>query len=129
MLEFKETVALPEWDNLSINEHLTNKEMDQYTNLPQDYVINKMLGYANNIQGEMETNCQLIYEKLFCNEELNENKMKEEIKNWVLLLQVDSNDTTAGMTWGDFGRLYFWIKKEDLKNKNFDKVWVILQCY
>ena len=25
--------------------------------------------------------------------------------------------------------IYFWIKKENLKNKNFDNVWLILQFY
>ncbi|KMV74442.1 hypothetical protein FSCG_02162 [Fusobacterium vincentii 4_1_13] len=29
---------------------------------------------------------------------------------------------------GDCGYIYFWIKKEDLKSKNFDNVWLILQC-
>ena len=30
---------------------------------------------------------------------------------------------------GDCGKIYFNIRKEDLKNRNFDNVWLILQCY
>ena len=30
--------------------------------------------------------------------------------------------------WGDAGTLYFWIRKDDLKNKRFDKCWFISQC-
>lgn len=29
---------------------------------------------------------------------------------------------------GDCGHIYFWIRKQDLKERNFDKVWLILQC-
>ena len=29
---------------------------------------------------------------------------------------------------GDCGHLYFWIRKQDLQNRDFDHVWMILQC-
>jgi uncharacterized protein YwqG len=31
--------------------------------------------------------------------------------------------------WGDGGRLYFWIREQDLAVNNFDKTWLVLQCY
>jgi uncharacterized protein YwqG len=76
--------------------------------------------------------------------------------DWRLLLQLDSDwntetliqATTVGkaqteflapcslpsdeifeMMWGDSGRLYFWIRKQDLEAKVFDKTWTVLQCY
>ena len=49
------------------------------------------------------------------------------MKDWRLLLQIDS-DENCEMMWGDVGRIYFWIKTEDLKNRDFEKVWLILQC-
>ncbi len=32
------------------------------------------------------------------------------------------------MMWGDLGRLYVMIHKDDLRHRRFDKVWQILQC-
>ena len=29
---------------------------------------------------------------------------------------------------GDVGNLYFYIRKQDLAERNFDKVWLVLQC-
>ncbi|MCD2347047.1 DUF1963 domain-containing protein [Clostridium guangxiense] len=29
---------------------------------------------------------------------------------------------------GDCGEIYFYIRKADLKDKNFENVWLILQC-
>jgi uncharacterized protein YwqG len=34
----------------------------------------------------------------------------------------------AGMMWGDVGRLYYWIKHEDLKAARWELSWLILQC-
>jgi uncharacterized protein YwqG len=46
---------------------------------------------------------------------------------WRLLLQVDS-DEDRGMYWGDVGRIYYWIREEDLRRGAFDAAWLILQC-
>lgn len=42
------------------------------------------------------------------------------------LIQGDMN--LQNMMWGDVGRIYFWIREQDLKNFDFDKTWLILQC-
>ncbi len=132
-LDIKTTVGLPSWENEFVQKNLSEKEIDQYLNLPQDYAINKMLGYANNIQNEMELECQLVTNGLYCGDPSGYNDPKAKglekgTKDWILLLQIDSEDEKTGMMWGDVGRLYFWIKKEDLKNKDFNKTWMILQC-
>jgi uncharacterized protein YwqG len=95
--------------------------------------INKMLGYADTIQGDMELECELVTNGLYCGDPsgYNDPRAKELEPNavdWRLLLQVDSNEDENGMMWGDVGRLYFWIKEHHLLAKNFDKSWVILQC-
>jgi len=132
-LDIKTTVGLPSWENDFVQKNLSEKEIDQYLNLPQDYRINKMLGYANNIQSEMELDCQLVTNGLYCGDPSGYNDPKAKdlekgAKDWILLLQIDSEDEKTGMMWGDVGRLYFWIKKDDLKNKDFTKTWMILQC-
>lgn len=46
---------------------------------------------------------------------------------WRLLLQLDSDDDLDWM-WGDVGRIYFWIRDEDLQARRFEDTWCILQC-
>jgi hypothetical protein len=46
---------------------------------------------------------------------------------WQLVLQIDS-DPDAGMQWGDAGRVYVCIRKEDLAACRFERCWTILQC-
>jgi uncharacterized protein YwqG len=98
-----------------------------------DETTNKIFGYANNIQGEMELECELVTHGLYCGDATGYNSpqakaLEPNAKNWLLLLQIDTNDE-IDMMWGDTGRIYFWIKKEDLINQRFDKAWFCLQCY
>jgi hypothetical protein len=48
--------------------------------------------------------------------------------NWRLLLQVDSENNTD-ISWGDSGRLYFLIHKDDLRERRFEKTFVTMQCH
>jgi uncharacterized protein YwqG len=52
-------------------------------------------------------------------------KLEAGKSEWMLLLQIDSDDD-AKMMWGDTGMLYFWIRKNDLKKLRFDHVWLIV---
>jgi uncharacterized protein YwqG len=53
----------------------------------------------------------------------------ERSKTWELLLQVDTQDELNGMIWGDCGKIYYMIRKEDLAIRKWDRVWFCLQCY
>lgn len=95
-------------------------------------LINKMLGYANAIQNEMELQCEMVANGLYLGtSEAYQDPRRAEFEarssQWRLLLQVDSNDE-CGMLWGDVGRIYFWIRESDLLAKQFDKCWLIYQC-
>ncbi|GAA1564430.1 hypothetical protein GCM10009827_102520 [Dactylosporangium maewongense] len=48
--------------------------------------------------------------------------------DWVLLLQVDSDNVTGWM-WGDVGRLYYWIRRQDLVAGEFGRVRGVVQCH
>ncbi len=54
----------------------------------------------------------------------------EGAKDWILLLQVDTDDDSdgPGWMWGDCGRIYFWIRRQDLAARRFDRAWTVLQC-
>ena len=132
-LSFQSSVSLPNWEQDYVSKKLNKVESDKYLDITEEIVeSNKILGHADNIQGPMELECELVTNGLYCGDATGYNhpKAKQLEKNadtWTLLFQVDSNDE-AGMMWGDMGMLYFWIKIEDLKNKKFDKCWLISQC-
>ena len=59
-----------------------------------------------------------------------EEEFKKASKDWILLFQMDTIETDDyELMFGDSGHIYFWIRKEDLANKNFENIWLILQCY
>jgi len=133
-IEAKQEISLPSYGyGLDEEMSFTDDEADiYYDKIYEDGNINKLLGYSDNIQGEMELECELETNGLFCGDpsgydDPRAKKLEPNAKNWRLLLQIDSNDANE-MMWGDCGRLYFWIKKEDLINKQFDRAWISLQC-
>tara|TARA_Y100001933_G_C18929413_1_gene534666 strand:+ start:71 stop:967 length:897 start_codon:yes stop_codon:yes gene_type:complete len=89
-------------------------------------------GHALTMQNAMELECQLVTNGIYCGDELSaeDQKRAEELsdgaKDWVLLLQLDTDDP-PGWMWSDMGMLYFWIRKQDLAARDFSKVWCVLQ--
>jgi uncharacterized protein YwqG len=140
-LEFMEWSTLPAWDSDESSWlDLDDEESDAYAEMLDELygglgTQHWLLGHPNNIQGDMRTSCEMLsqgkkpgpYESAgdFLAETL---KYHESAMKWVLLFQLDTDDD-AGMMWGDCGRLYFWIREEDLKNRRFENVWMQLQCY
>lgn len=135
-VSFKSEISVPYAYIGSLD--LTEEEQDAYTELcerlmGEEQMINKLLGYPDQIQGDMQLECQLVSNGLYCGdssgyESPKRAELEKYAKDWRLLLQIDS-DENVQMMWGDAGRLYFWIKEEDLRLKEFDKTWMVLQCY
>jgi uncharacterized protein YwqG len=89
-------------------------------------------GYPDVIQGDPKLEAQLASRGLDCGDPSGYSKGAERgwdvgAGEWELLLQVDSEEA-AGMVWGDMGRLYFLIHRDDLRQRKFEKVWMVLQC-
>lgn len=101
-----------------------------------DLERHKLLGYANLIQDEMLTECECTSRGMNRNTENYYNApidAKEDINksatDWILLFQMASiTDNDFELMFGDLGNLYFYIRKQDLKEHNFDKVWLVSQC-
>jgi uncharacterized protein YwqG len=92
----------------------------------------KLLGYPEPIQDAMELECAMVTNGVYMGDANgNQHPRFKELDatkyDWRLLLQLDS-DEAAHMMWGDAGRLYFWIRDQDLRDRRFDKAWMILQC-
>ena len=105
------------------NEHI--ESLESYT---------KLLGYPDVIQNSMEEECAAVTRGFNMGGIGYPKKYKEEIKkaskDWILLFQMDTLETSDyELMFGDSGHIYFWIKKEDLANRNFENIWLILQCF
>lgn len=95
--------------------------------------VHRLLGHPEPVQGDMYTECQLVAHGLYCGDSRHADDprvpaLRPGALSWRLLLQVDTEDVDA-MMWGDAGRLYFWIREDDLAAGNFDATWVILQSH
>ena len=48
----------------------------------------------------------------------------------MLLFQLDTVELgDFELMFGDCGHIYFYITKEDLAARRFDRIWLVLQCY
>ncbi len=97
----------------------------------------KLLGYPDLIQGPMEEECEMIARGHFCGDpegyakvsEKEKEDIKRKAKDWRLLFQMGTVSTEGyELMFGDCGHIYFWIRKEDLLARRFDRIWLILQC-
>ncbi len=90
-------------------------------------------GYPYPVQNDtMELECQVVSHGVFGGDssgyqDPRDAHLAANAKEWKLLLQLDSDDETS-MMWGDVGKLYFWIRSSDLAERDFSRVWMILQC-
>ena len=82
--------------------------------------------------------CERVSRGLYCGDAESYENTPDEVKadiarragDWLLLLQL-STVTKGDFEWmfGDCGMLYFYIRKDDLAAKRFDKMQFSLQCY
>jgi len=137
-LSFFTKLTLPDGDTPALEPlDLTSAEQDAYYTLTHEEPAepgdgHQVLGHARPLQNAMELECQLVTHDIHCGDPGGyEDPRAEELRpgaaDWTLLLQLDS-DEPAGMMWGDLGRLYFWIRGDDLAQRAFERTWTILQC-
>lgn len=95
----------------------------------------KLLGNPDVLQGRMEEECEGVTRGYYLGRgwqdvpEQEREEIWEKGKDWMLLFQVGTIDGYDDeYRWEYQGNLYFWIKKQDLKMRNFENVWLILQC-
>ena len=70
---------------------------------PETMTIHRLLGHADLIQSDERPDA-----------------------TWRLLVQV-SSDPELDLEWGDWGKLYVWIRTEDLRTGRFDRVYGEIQ--
>jgi len=101
----------------------------------------RLLGYPFNLRGDVLIESYLASvgrdqgELIQANREVRRgdlsrlNELEHAAADWRLLLQVDSNDE-AGMDWeAGSGLIYYCIRQDDLRNRNFNNVQVVAQAH
>ena len=107
--------------------------------LGMDYPDNRsqLLGWPDIIQNNMTLECALIERGYYLGGSWEKIPLEERdalrgpsAQEWQLLFQLDTVEhEDFELMFGDCGRIYFYIRKEDLAQRRFDRVWLILQCY
>ena len=150
-INFKSNISLPSYEDFfnlvedkeELKDITENEFYDiyhsAYDELSKKYLVPiekyiKLLAYPDVIQNSMEEECAAVARGFNMGGIGYPKKYKEEIKkaskDWILLFQMDTVESdNYELMFGDCGHIYFWIKKEDLANKNFENIWLILQCY
>jgi hypothetical protein len=98
---------------------------------PNDTRQHRVGGYPNEIQDEqIPLLCEHALQGLPPPEHQLEvtPDLERAANTWRLLLQVDS-DPALGMNWGDGGRLYVFVRKDDAMAADFSKVVSLWQTY
>lgn len=99
----------------------------------------QLLGWPDVVQNSMYKECDLVTEGYYLGSREGWSKIPKDIRQraeetardrWMLLLQLDTVECgDFELMFGDCGHIYFYITREDLAVRRFDRVWLILQCY
>ena len=141
-LSFEAKASYPSYEELDCHTN-ADVDWDDYDEAVEEmgYEIDserhKLLGYADLVQGEMLTECERATRGLYSGDAKSYRETPEDLKNeihqaaadWVLLFQMASiMEEDYELMYGDMGNLYFYIRKQDLAECRFDRVWFALQC-
>jgi uncharacterized protein YwqG len=142
-IEVKQGLEIPNYAYMDYDiiedsdKYFSLEESISFENKGKNYV-GKIYGYPEGQHGDSEleaalkivANCKYSYsikdkEKIVAALNGDEEKAEAEINDIVMLLEIDSN-SKVGFSWWDCGVIHFFIRKEDLKNRNFDKTYLSL---
>lgn len=134
-IRFASEITLSQQPKLELSNYdWTETEQQQYETLLSTFpdatdhgsVQHRLLGNPETIQDDMRQEAQLASHGVTDVNDPRAAKLLKGAMNWLLLLQIDSDDK-AGMAWGNTGMLYYWIEKADLQACRFDHTWLVLQ--
>jgi uncharacterized protein YwqG len=135
-LGFANEMTLSQQPQLEIpNLDWTDAEQQQYETLlwtfpgQADRAMphHRLLGNPDTIQDDMRLECQLASHGVTDINDPRAAALTEGAMDWLLLLQVDTDELQSGMRWGNAGMLYYWITSADLQARRFDSSWLVLQ--
>jgi uncharacterized protein YwqG len=140
-LRFAHEISPPDGTSSTIKAlKLSDAEAETYIELcletpkgriQSDTAKHQMFGHADPVQNEMEFECDFLRVGQEVRWDLPQERFIAAARDWVLLLQVDTDDYKEGpgWMWGDAGMVYFWIHRDDLAARAFDRTIAIEQCH
>lgn len=146
-VEFFSLLTLPSGESTAFEKFqaaagMTGEETDRYYDLidalnTAQYgspraALHRFCGHSENVQGDMQFEAEVVRHGFNTGEGTHYEdpealKHKSAADCWRLLLQLDS-DEEAGLTWGDLGMLYFWMREDDVQRRDWSGGWTALQC-
>lgn len=135
-------LSYPGWEDFSPEFGLTYMQSDLFfaekeaMGIEEPGNCSKLLGWPDTIQGNMTVECELTARGYYLGngwKGIPEQDIQEAKQNssddWRLLFQLDTvTHDGFELMFGDCGRIYFFIRKEDVQARRFDRIWLILQC-
>jgi uncharacterized protein YwqG len=100
--------------------------VDRFSSQERSAPKHRMFGYPDQIQDDMQVECALAANGIHSPDEPGAAAAVLAKSDWLLLLQVDSDDR-LGMRWGSAGMIYYWIERAALQQARFDRAWLVLQ--
>ena len=131
----------PDYDEWSCSDDFDDFEeyaADKKATVPFD--ASTLLGNPQLIQDAIYEECEAVSRNIYMGDteyysggkysDEEKAEIKEASAEWMLLMQLDSvlNDE-IDLCFGDSGKIYFMIRKQDLAALKFDDAWLILQCF
>ena len=134
-------LTLPEFDSLEIERlELDQRQRSAYTILSGELErarmtrgpIHRLLGWPEQVQHDPAIEVQLPAHGIYSGSPEGYRsdegkKLMAERDVWQLLFQVDTDNRTR-MMWGDVGRLYYMMERDDLSARKWDECWFNFQC-
>ena len=140
-IRMEREASLPGWEDFVVA-HPENTNFDRFDAarraLGCEWPANRsvLLGWPDVIQNSMTCECELVGRGHYLGggwqdipQADKEDARTHSIEDWRLLFQLDTVACDGfELMFGDCGRIYFYIRREDLHTRRFDRVWLILQC-
>lgn len=124
-----------EWISEFAAEYNEFAELDGYQELEiemQSGGPHQMLGYASPVQMPMELECEMVSNGVYCGGSAVYRDRRKEFesgaRDWRILLELETDFDGPGWMWGDLGKVFYWIKRDALAAREFEKCWGIMQC-
>ena len=90
-------------------------------------IEHQLFGHPAYVQNLMQEECHEKFQNTH-QHRAQTDQIDGDIGDWILLLQLDT-DNELDWFFGDSGRLFFWIRKQDLAILNFSNVCCLMQSF